>query len=96
METDDDNLSKVLADAQTTDRHARTTLEEQLWALIKFRLVAQGSVERIDAEIDRMVRAWIEHVDASAEKAEAFRARLFALAREALTEDDEAMRKWRH
>ena len=97
METDDDRLSRVIADAdaQPADRYAGTTLEE-LWALIKFRLVAQGSVERIDAEIDRMVRAWTEHIDASAERAETFRSRLFTLAREALTEDDEAMRKWRH
>ena len=68
METDDDRLRRVIADAdaQPADRYAGTTLEE-LWALIKFRLVAQGSVERIDAEIDRMVRAWTEHIDASAE-----------------------------
>ena len=43
-----------------------------------------------------MVRAWVEHIDASAERAEQFRSRLFALAREALTEDDEAMRKRPH
>ena len=93
METDDDHFEKM--DGHALPQHRVESLEE-LWALIKFRLVAQGSVERIDAEIDRMVRAWVEHIDASAERAEQFRTRLFALAREALTEDDEAMRKRPH
>ena len=94
METDDDQIAKLMSEDQQT-RHAHLTLPE-LWALIKFRLVAQGSVERIDAEIDRMVGAWVEHIDTSAERAEQFRTRLFALAREALTEDDAAMRKRPH
>ena len=43
-----------------------------------------------------MVQAWTEHINPSLDSAEDFRTRLFKLAREALTEDDAAMRKRRH
>ena len=65
METDDDKFAKMVGHAQPPP-HRIETLDE-LWAVIKFRLIAQGSVERIDAEIDRMVQAWIEHIDPSVE-----------------------------
>lgn len=93
METDDDNIAKMIETAMPRQRVQ--TLEE-LWAVIKFRLIAQGSVERIDAEIERMVCAWVDHIDPSIERADEFRARLFKLVREGLTEDDEAMRKRSH
>lgn len=94
METDDDKFAKMVGHAQPPP-HRIETLDE-LWAVIKFRLIAQGSVERIDAEIERMVQAWTEHINPSLDSAEDFRTRLFKLAREALTEDDAAMRKRRH
>lgn len=94
MEMDDEHL-ETFEQAQPWPRHRVQTIEE-LWALIKFRLIAQGSVERIDAEIDRMVQTWIEHVNPSPEAAEDFRARLFKAAREALIEDDEAMKRRPH
>ena len=39
METDDDQIAKVMSEDQQT-RHAHLKIPE-LWALIKFRLVAQ-------------------------------------------------------
>jgi hypothetical protein len=95
METDDDNFAEMFEHDRSLPRHRVQTLDE-LWALIKFRLIAQGSVERIDAEIDRMVCTWIEHVNPSPESAEDFRSRLFKAAREALVEDDEARQRRPH
>jgi hypothetical protein len=94
METDDDNFAKMFEHAQPPQHRIQTI--EELWAVIKFRLIAQGSVARIDAEIERMVQAWAEHINPSRDSAEDFRSKLFKLAREGLTEDDEAARKRWH
>jgi hypothetical protein len=73
----------------TTDlgitRRVETT--EELWALLKFRLVAFSDPERIEAEIERMVEAWRMHIDQTGLTADEFRAKLYALVREGLDED---------
>jgi hypothetical protein len=60
---------------------------EELWALIKFRLVAFGEPERIEAEIERVVETWKTHIDPSRDSIEQFRTKLYALVREGLDED---------
>ena len=61
--------------------------EEEMWALIKFRLVAFGDPSRIEIEIDRMVAAWKKDFDPSGEAIEVFRQKLYSLVREGLDED---------
>jgi hypothetical protein len=72
-----------------------TTLEE-MYALIKFRLVSLSTADAIEAEINRMVDCWVKNIDPSIEGAEALRTRLFTLARDGLIEDDEAMKRRKH
>jgi hypothetical protein len=82
-----------MTEGQEGDPFPRQRVEtlEELWALIKFRLVAHGEVPAIEAEIERMVEAWTKHIDSSPTSAEDFRSRLYNLVREALKEDEEAM-----
>jgi hypothetical protein len=79
----DDELPSTTGPGIT--RRVETT--EELWALIKFRLVAFGEPEKIEAEIERMVETWKTHIDQTGLTADEFRTKLFNLVREGLDED---------
>jgi hypothetical protein len=60
---------------------------EELWALIKFRLVAFNDPERIEREIEHIVETWHIHIDKSGLSCDELREKLRALVREGLDED---------
>jgi hypothetical protein len=63
---------------------------DELWEVIRFRLLALGKDGLIKEEIERMVRAWQIHIDPSGMSAEEFRSKLYTLVREGMIADSEA------